>query len=62
MLASSESEGEDGYDLATQFDEVPPDNTVNVDQEIALERSLMRRPRPQPQNKQQKQQKDVQVV
>ena len=42
---SSESEGEDGYDLSTQFNEVPQetdDNTepVNVDQELAMERSL----------------------
>ena len=44
----SESEGEDGYDLSTQFDEVPRDDDedadpkVNVNQEIALERGLMR--------------------
>ena len=44
---SSESEGEDGYDLSTQFDEIGPDFTtdtdgepVNVDQELAIEASL----------------------
>ena len=52
---SGESEGEDGYDLATQFDEVPQDTDeganpqVNVDLEVALEHSLMRcEPEPQP--------------
>ena len=44
----SESEGEDGYDLLTQFDEVPrdededADQNVNVDQEIAQEQGVMR--------------------
>ena len=45
---SSESEGEDGFDLAMQFDEVPQDTDegadpeVNVDLELAIEHSLMR--------------------
>ena len=45
---SSESEGEDSYDLAMQFDELPQetdegaDPEVNVDLEVALECSLMR--------------------
>ena len=44
----SESEGEDGYHLSTQFDEVPRDDdedadqNVNVNQEIVLECGLMR--------------------
>ena len=40
------SEGEDGYDLLTQFDDVPQETSdnkqVNVDQELAIERSLRR--------------------
>ena len=49
ITETSESEGEDGYDLSTQFDEVLADEdedadvNVNVDQEIALEHHLMRR-------------------
>ena len=45
---SSESKGEDGYDLAAHFDEVPQDTDegadpeVNVDLELAIECSLMR--------------------
>ena len=48
ITETSESEGEDGYHLSTQFDEVPADEdkdadaNVNIDQEIALERHLMR--------------------
>ena len=46
FTASSESEGEDGYDLLTQFNDVPQetsdDEQVNVDQELAIERSLRR--------------------
>ena len=47
FTASSESEGEDGYDLSTQFDEVPltesdndDEEPVNVDMELAIEASL----------------------
>ena len=44
ISASSESEGEDGYDISTQFDDVAEasddDEPVNVDMELALERSL----------------------
>ena len=44
ISASSESEGEDGYDISTQFDEVAEaSDDVNVDMELALERSLQRR-------------------
>ena len=45
---SSESEGEDSYNLAKQFNEVPQDTDkgvdpqVNVDLKVALEHSLMR--------------------
>ena len=48
ITETSESEGEDVYDLLTQFDEVPADEdedadaNVNVDQEISLEHHLMR--------------------
>ena len=46
FTASSECEGEDGYDLSTQIDDVQQetsdDEQVNVDQELAIERSLMR--------------------
>ena len=46
LIASSESEGEDGYDLLTQFNNVPQetsgDGQVNVNQELAIERSLRR--------------------
>ena len=46
FTALSESEGEDGYDLSTQFDDVPQETSnneqVNVDQELAIERSLRR--------------------
>ena len=43
---SSKSEGEDRYDLLTQFDEIGPNFTdtngepVNVDKELAIEASL----------------------
>ena len=45
IAALSKSEREDRYDIATQFDEVPPESEdgvepVNVDQELAIERSL----------------------
>ena len=48
ITETSEAEGEDGYNLLTQFDEVlrdedeDADANVNVDQEIALEHHLMR--------------------
>ena len=46
FTASSESERDDGYDLSTQFDDVPQETSdneeVNVDQELAIERSLRR--------------------
>ena len=46
FTVSFESEGEDGYDLSTQFDDVPQETSdneqVNVDQELAIERSLRR--------------------
>ena len=60
IAASSESEGEDGYDLVRQFDEVPIYNeeAMNIDQEIALERSLMQ-PEPEPPHQQQKQDSNV---
>ena len=44
---SSEFKGEDGYDLAMQFDEVPQDTDegadpeVNIDLKLAIEHSLM---------------------
>ena len=44
---SSESEGKDSFDLATQFDKVPQDMDegadpqVNVNLEVALEHGLM---------------------
>ena len=57
FTASSESEGEDGYDLSTQFDEVPlteSDNDgeepVNIDMELAIEASL-HKPAPHGQTK-----------
>ena len=44
ISASSESEGEDGYDILTQFDDITQESDdnehVNVDMELALERSL----------------------
>ena len=47
ISASSESEGEDGYDISTQFDDVTEESDdvepVNADMELALERSLQRR-------------------
>ena len=48
ITETSESEGEDGYNLLTQFDEVlrdedeDVDTNVDVNQEIALEHHLMR--------------------
>ena len=57
FTARSESEGEDGYDLSTQFDEVPlteSDNDgeepVNIDMELAIEASL-HKPAPHGQTK-----------
>ena len=47
FTAISESEGEDGYDLSTQFDEVPlkesdndDEEPVNIDLKLAIEASL----------------------
>ena len=47
FTANSESEGEDGYDLSTQFDEVPmtelendDEDPVNINLELAIEVSL----------------------
>ena len=43
--ASSESKGEDGYDLSTKFDEIPVtasegEEPVNIHTEVALETNL----------------------
>ena len=47
FTASSESEGKDGYDLSTLFDEAPliesdndDEEPVNIDMELAIEASL----------------------
>ena len=37
---SSESEGDDGYDLSTQFDEIPPDSN-NDDEPVSIEAQRM---------------------
>ena len=57
FTASSESEGKDGYDSSTQFDEVPltesdnyDEDSVNIDLELAIEASL-HKPAPHGQTK-----------
>ena len=66
ITETSESEGEDGYDLLTQFDEVPRDEdedadaNVNFNQEISLEHHLMRcEVTPEPEGDKSKSKSDV---